>query len=94
MNLLCKASALIVFGLKALCADEVTAWNRADTNAALAPGQSPPVQTRTYAIVHIAIHDPLNSIDRRYSPYALETRTTQRASPVSEIAAASSSQAG
>ena len=93
MNLLSKVSALIVLGLKAPGADEVTAWNLAATNAALAAGQSPPVQTRTYAIVHIAIHDALNSIDRRFSPCNLETRTTQRESPVSGIAAASSSQA-
>src|SRR5262245_11965368 len=60
-----------LFGIVGLQADEVTNWNLVATGAAFAAGQSPPVQTRTYAIVHVAIHDALNAIDRRYGPYAL-----------------------
>jgi len=84
-NLFC---AFIMFGLVALRADEVTNWNLVATNAALAAGQSPPLQTRTYAIVHIAIHDALNAIDRRNGPYALETRAVQGASATAAVAAA------
>ncbi len=69
-------------------ADEVTNWNLVATNAALAAGQSPPLQTRTFAIVHVAIHDALNAIDRRNSPYAFEMRATQGASTTAAIAAA------
>ena len=78
----------ILFGLVVLRADEVTKWNLVATNAALAAGQSPPLQTRTYAIVHVAIHDALNAIDRRNGPYALEMRATQGASTTAAIAAA------
>ncbi len=53
MSLLCKDSARIVFGLEAPSAGEVTAWRLSATNAALAARQSPPVQTRTYAIVYM-----------------------------------------
>lgn len=53
----------ILFGV--VCGEDVTKWNLVATNAASAAGQSPPLQTRTYAIVHIAIHDALNAIDRR-----------------------------
>jgi hypothetical protein len=38
-------------------ADEVTNWNRVATSAAAAGGQNGIVQTRTYAIAHIAMHD-------------------------------------
>lgn len=84
-NLLCM---FIVFGAVLLRADEVTKWNLAATNAALAANQSPPLQTRTYAIVHVAIHDALNAIDRRSGPYALEMRAAQGASTTAAIAAA------
>jgi PAP2 superfamily len=84
-NLFCT---LIVFGLVVLRADDVTKWNLVATNAAFAAGQGPPVQTRTYAIVHIAIHDALNAIERHYSPYALEMRAVPGASTTAAIAAA------
>jgi hypothetical protein len=84
-NLFCT---FIVFGLVTLRADQVTSWNLIATGAALAAGQTPPVQTRTCAIAHIAIHDALNAIDRRTAPYALETRAAQGASPAAAVAAA------
>src|SRR6185436_19142466 len=84
-NLFCT---FLVFGLVALRADEVTNWNLIATNAALAAGQSPPVQTRTYAIVHIAIHDALNAVERRHNPYALEMRAAPGASAAAAVAAA------
>jgi hypothetical protein len=80
--------AFVLFGLAALRGDEVTNWNMVATNAAFAAGQNPPLQTRTYAIVHVAIHDALNAIDRRNSPYALEMRAAQGASMTAAVAAA------
>jgi hypothetical protein len=78
----------MLLGLVALRADEVTKWNLVATSAAFAAGQNPPLQTRTYAIVHIAIHDALNAIDRRNSPYALEVRAVPGASTTAAVAAA------
>jgi hypothetical protein len=78
----------IVFGFVVLGADEVTSWNLVAANAASTAGQAPPVQTRTCAIVHVAIHDALNAIDRHYSPYALEMRATPGASTTAAVAAA------
>ena len=78
----------IIFGVAALHADEVTNWNLVATSAGLAAGQNGIMQTRTYAIVHVAIHDALNAVDRRYSPYALETRAVQGASRTAAVAAA------
>lgn len=80
--------AFIMFGVVALHADEVTKWNLVATNAALAAGQIPPVQTRTYAIVHVAIHDALTAIDRRNGPYVLEMRAVPGASTAAAVAAA------
>ena len=68
--------------------DDVTKWNLVATNAALAASQSPPLQTRTYAIVHVAIHDALNAIDRRNGPYALEMRAAPGASTTAAVATA------
>jgi hypothetical protein len=84
-NLFCT---FILFGPVALRADEVTNWNLVATTVAFAAGQNPPLQTRTYAIVHVAIHDALNAIDRRSNPYALETRAIQGASTTAAVSAA------
>src|SRR5688572_20892114 len=45
-------------------------------------------QPRTYAIMHLAIHDALNAIDRRYTPYLLEESTSREASASAAVAAA------
>jgi hypothetical protein len=55
-------------------ANVVVRWNAYAGGAALAaciaPGDDPLHESRMYAIMHIAIHDALNSIDRRYRAYA------------------------
>ena len=38
-------------------------------DAAVAGGQNPIVLSRTMAMMHLAVHDALNAIDRRYEPY-------------------------
>jgi hypothetical protein len=83
-----RLCTFILFGAIVLRADDVTKWNLVATNAALAAGQSPPLQTRTYAIVHVAIHDALNAIDRRNGPYALEMRAAPGASTTAAVATA------
>ena len=49
-------------------ADEVTFWNEQLQQALLTANQSPIVSTRTSAIVHAAIFDAVNGIERRYTP--------------------------
>ena len=57
-------------------ADAVTDWNvsvgRASVAACLAPFGNGPAEARMYAMVHVAIHDALNAIDRRSRPYAFD----------------------
>jgi hypothetical protein len=55
-------------------ADEVYDWNIAGFDITVAGGQNPIVISRTMAMTHLAIHDALNAIDRRYDPYLSEWR--------------------
>jgi len=69
----------------------VITWNNnaatAAIGACLAPTNNPLHESRMYAMMHIAIHDALNAIDRRSRPYALNTHVNG-ASPDAAVAAA------
>jgi hypothetical protein len=71
--------------------DAVITWNNnaagAALGACLAPTNNPLHESRMYAMMHIAIHDALNAIDRRYRPYVLNTHV-RGASPDAAVAAA------
>ena len=68
----------------------VTVWNantaKAAVAACLVPGD-PLHESRLYAMVHIAIHDALNAIDRRFRPYVPGPRGPRTASPEAAVAA-------
>jgi hypothetical protein len=83
-----KLLSCVILGVAALQADDVTDWNVLTANVAVASGQPPPLQARTLAVVHIAIYDALNAIDRRNTPYALELRAVHGASTTAAVAAA------
>ena len=69
------------------CADAVTDWNA--TAGTVAPRfGAPQQQSRAMAIVQIAIHDALNSIDPRYESYAVVPAAGASASPDAAVAAA------
>jgi hypothetical protein len=72
--------------------DAVTVWNAnasvAATAACLAPLNNPLHESRIYAMMHVAIHDAVNAIDRRSRPYALDAEAAPGASPDAAIAAA------
>jgi hypothetical protein len=72
--------------------DAVTVWNAhagvAATKACIAPLDDPFHESRMYAMMHIAIHDALNAIDRRFQPYAFDKRVESGASPDAAVAAA------
>lgn len=56
--------------------------------ACLAPLGPPFQESRAYAMMHLAIHDALNAIDRRYQPYAYDTKAEPGTSPDAAVAAA------
>jgi hypothetical protein len=49
--------------------DPVAAWNQISENAVKLAGHPPPVAALDFAIVHLAIYDAVESIDRRYEAY-------------------------
>src|ERR1700694_2748532 len=69
--------------------DAVTVWNAnaalAATAACLAPINNPFHESRLYGMMHVAIHDALNAIDRRSRPYALDGRADAGASPEAAV---------
>jgi hypothetical protein len=69
----------------------VTVWNantaKAAVAACLVPGD-PLHESRMYAMVHLAIHDALNAIDRQFRPYVPGPRGPRTASPEAAVAAA------
>src|SRR5713101_5693457 len=69
-------------------ADEITDWNMVAIEALAMGGQNPVVVTRGAAIAHLAVHDALNAIDRRYEPYLYDARSEPGAAPAAAVAAA------
>jgi hypothetical protein len=53
-------------------ADAVTDWNETAIRAAASVGISTGWQSRIVAIAHAAMFDAVNSIERQYTPYAVE----------------------
>ena len=72
--------------------DAVMLWNAnagaAATKACISPDGDPFHESRMYAMMHIAIHDALNAIDRRYQPYAYDKKADPGTSPDAAMAAA------
>jgi hypothetical protein len=90
-------AAALVAGASMLAAqqaagNDVAGWNatagRAALTTGISPGLNPLHESRMYAMVHLAIHDALNAIERRSRPYAFDERVAAGASPAAAIAAA------
>jgi hypothetical protein len=73
-------------------ADVVTDWNVTANKAAnatcIGPSGNGPYESRLYTIMHVAIHDALNAIDRRSTPYAFKARIPLNVSVEAAVAAA------
>jgi hypothetical protein len=71
--------------LSATSGNAVITWNNnaaaAALGACLAPANNPLHESHMYAMMHIAIHDALNAIDRRSRPYVLKHVHARGASP-------------
>jgi len=74
----------------AIKADVVTDWNQITltTQDAVPGGFRTPPAGRALAMVHVAIFDSVNAIDRKYTPYAVESLADPSASPEAAAAAA------
>jgi hypothetical protein len=69
-------------------ADIVTDWNQTAIRATEIAGVPVPVQARVLAIVHAAMFDAVNAIDRKYTVYAVDVRAAPGASAEAAAAAA------
>src|SRR6476659_96739 len=56
--------------------------------ACIAPLTNPFHESRAYAMMHLAIHDALNAIDRKYQPYAYDKKAEPGTSADAAVAAA------
>jgi hypothetical protein len=88
-----QAAALILSSLILVTpevrAGEAERWNRIASDAAIAEQMDPLNESRVFAIVHAAIHNALNAIDRRYEPYRASAMSVPNgASPEAAAAAA------
>lgn len=73
-------SAEILESRQYLSADAVIQWNQILLDAIRTDRTAPPVASRDLAIVHTAIFDAVNAIDRQYAPYAATVVVHPRAS--------------
>jgi hypothetical protein len=84
--------SLLVWWPSAAAADAVITWNenaaKAATAACLHISGNGLAEARMYAMVHAAVHDAVNAIDRRSRPYAFDGEATQPASADAAVAAA------
>jgi hypothetical protein len=69
-------------------ADEVLEWSMIGFQATAAGGQLALVESRTMAMLHLAVHDALNTIERRYEAYLYEGKAEPSAEASVAIAAA------
>jgi hypothetical protein len=83
---------LLILGWTGLArADAVIDWNETAASAALAAGLStvdPLHESRIFAMMHAAIHDALNAIERRFQPYAFDAQAAAGTSSEAAVAAA------
>lgn len=90
-TLLLTAAIPLLFWSWPARADAVTDWNENAANVAAIctlPQADPFHESRLYAMVHIAIHDAANAIDRRSRPYAYNGQAPKEASLDAAAAAA------
>src|SRR5262245_32833094 len=88
-NLRWISSAIVLAGLTGpACADVITDWNEKAVAFVTARSMLPPQAERAMAAVHLAMFDAVNSIDRRYLPYALQLPAAKETSKDAAAAAA------
>ena len=89
---LCLCLGVALLWPRSSAADAVTDWNanagRAALAACIAPGDDPLHESWMYAMMHVAIHDALNAMDRRFRPYAFDAQVAPGTSTAAAVAAA------
>ena len=74
-------TALSAAAASTAAADAVTAWNIEALNAIRVERTPPPIASRALAIIHLAIYDAVNGIERTHAPYRVASDGPASASP-------------
>ena len=82
------AAAIVLGSASCARADVVTDWNQTAIRATEIAGAPVPVQTRVMAMVHAAMFDAVNAIERKYSAYAVDVSAPPGASAAAAAAGA------
>lgn len=77
----CCVGALLTFASAGLAhADVVSDWNQTALRATEIADMPPPAQLRVMALVHAAIYDAINGMERKFTRYAIEATVIPDAS--------------
>jgi hypothetical protein len=85
-----KLSLVIVTTLmpSSAMADVITEWSEIAVADAIAARQLPPEQSRSLALLHAAMFDAVNSVERRYRPFRTKAKVVPEASKEAAASAA------
>ena len=86
--LLRLAAAAAILHASTCPADAVLDWNEVALAASVAAKQLPPDGARALAMMHVAMFDAANAIERRYRPYAFKGRAHPGTSTDAAVSAA------
>jgi hypothetical protein len=81
------AAGAMALAPQLFAANAVVWWNQVATENSMT-GSDPVSETRVFAITHLAIHDALNAVDKRYAAYAYEQRAPGASAEAAVAAAA------
>ena len=88
----CLSIVVLTASPSAARTDAVLRWNenagRAAAAACLTPEGNALAEARMYAMVHVAVHDAVNAIRRRSTPYVFDVQATGGTSSSAAVAAA------
>ncbi len=90
-NKACGAAAILLLLSQSAAADVVSDWNEKAVTFTLERKLGPPPAERVIAMVHVAMFDAVNSIERRYRPYLVQLPATPIASKEAAAATAAGS---
>lgn len=86
-----RIAALLILLLaeaSAMGAELVIVWNDLTLRAIRYANIPPPMAVRQMAVVHLAMFDSLDAIERRYKPYLVENEAPKECSPEAGVSAA------
>lgn len=88
VSALCLGAAIALGALDDARADVISDWNAKAEQISVEKRMLPPPNARGMAILHVAMFEAVNAVERRYSPYRLDLVVDRGASKEAAAAAA------